>query len=178
MLVFWLDMVHPARVASGRRSVDGDVPPTTSVLCTRRRCDHCGRWIARGATANRCPACDRVFHDECLGGLRCGVTAVGLRRSRRAGACRPWRCGKCNFDAKETAEMQAPHPAETPLTAGPMAASKRLAFEAVDAQVNSEILGRNHGRAASHSEIPSHHVDRSIDDIIDVAGGPTLQQNE
>lgn len=134
-------MLHSVRMAPDQRGeTDGFCPVPSTMLAMRRRCDRCDHWIAIGTVAIRCPACSRVYHDKCLRGLGCRVTALALRRSRRRGASLYWKCGKCDNAVAAETESATGGPVtqtardqqqttETPMFKAALFEPKRLNFE-------------------------------------------------
>lgn len=176
-------MVRSIGSANGLRDKPaGLFPAAATMLSTRRRCDYCGHWIAKGIAVFRCPVCDRVYHDECLRELGCGVTAAALRRSRRAGVPRHWKCGKCDdlaaTDEDETnpgkAEQYGPPVTATPLSMPASIEPKRLNFSALHPNTNDS--NADTGVAASLVKPPPKHLDHRNSTSLDPAGGPPVMQ--
>lgn len=182
-------MVHSARQPSNLRGgqSDGFFPTPSSMLFARRRCDRCEHWIIRRAAAVRCPVCNRVYHDGCLRELGCKVTAAVLRRSRRVGSSRHWKCGKCD-DAAEGEEFSPrradahatrdqPHTIvhETPLSVAACGEPRRLSFSAICIQADNSNDANDH--AAAPVIPPRHHLDRQDNNKVAFAGGPPVVQS-
>lgn len=154
----------------------------SSVIFARRRCDHCDHWITKGAASVRCPSCKQIYHDECLGELDCGVTSAVLRRSRRAGISRNWKCGKC--DIPETAKngqsktnarasYSRLQTTETPQLKDTFAGPKRLSFGTVSVEQNNAT-----DHAALCTSPPHKHLVRADSGEVGLAGDPPLLEKE